>query len=122
MPFPTNKVLENVLNYTALKQKIIAQNIANSETIGYQRREVKFQDVFNNELNKSLQTENNIYKTKPEMKIVIDKSNNNISGFNNVDVNKEMADLAENTILFKFAAKKMNAYFKSLQNVIKGGK
>lgn len=120
MPFPTNKVLENVLDYSALKQKVIAQNIANSETIGYKRRDVEFKDLFNKGINEPLQLKGATNKSK--LKIVIDESSENISGFNNVDVNREMAELAENTIMFKFSAKKINAYFKSLQSVIKGGR
>ncbi len=120
MPFPTNRVLENVLDYTALKQKVIGQNIANSETIGYKRRDVEFKDLFNKGINEPLPLKGANDKSK--LRIVIDESNDNISGFNNVDVNREMAELAENTIMFKFAAKKINAYFRSLQSVIKGGR
>ena len=44
-----------------------------------------------------------------------------LSGINNVDIDKEMADLAENSIMYKFAAKKLQTYFRTLQEVIKGG-
>lgn len=116
MAIPPNKVLERLIDYSALKHKVISQNISNSETIGYKRKEVEFKQL----LNEGMQSISGTKKS--EFKIVEDENLENLSGTNNVDVNKEMADLAENQIMFKFAAKKLNAYYRNLQNVIKGGK
>ena len=59
---------------------------------------------------------------KPEFFVKIDEKSEIIANGNNVDVNKEMADLAKNSIMFKFASKKINGYYQTLQNVIKGGR
>ncbi len=118
MAIPSNKVLERLLDYSALKQKVIGQNIANSETIGYKRRDVEFKKL----LNEGIQSISGSKNNHSEFKIVEDESLENLSGINNVDVNKEMADLAQNQIMFKFAAKKLNGYYRNLQNVIRGGK
>jgi flagellar basal-body rod protein FlgB len=40
------------------------------------------------------------------------------SGINNVNIEKEMSDLAENTLRFKFATKKVAEYYKTIQNVL----
>jgi flagellar basal-body rod protein FlgB len=42
MPIPSNKSIEKLLNFSALQQKVIAQNIANAETKNYKRKEVEF--------------------------------------------------------------------------------
>ncbi|MEE9430547.1 MAG: flagellar basal body rod protein FlgB [Melioribacteraceae bacterium] len=118
MSIPPYKALERLLDDTSLKQKVIGQNIANTETIGYQRREVEFKDV----LNSNIADQVNGSSNKSEFKVITDENEENISGFNNVDVNREMADMAENTILFKFGAKKITGYYRGLQNVIKGGR
>lgn len=118
MSIPPYKALEKLLDYTSLKQKVIGQNIANTETIGYKRRDVEFKDILNSNIAEQMNGSSN----KSEFKITIDKSKENVSGFNNVDINKEMADLAENTILFRFGAKKITGYYRTLQNVIRGGK
>jgi len=118
MPIPQNKVLERLIDYSALKQKAISQNIANAETQGYYRRDVEFKKL----LNEGMQKSPNSYLNKSEFNINVDESMENNSGINNVDVNKEMADLAQNTIMFKFAAKKLTGYYQSLQSVIRGGK
>ncbi len=127
MAVPTNKLLERVLDYAALKQKVISQNIANAGTINYKRKDVEFSATYSNAI-KSVEKNHigsiggNQKTLQTKIKVVTDDSENLDSGFNNVDVNKEMADMAQNTILFKFAARKLNNYFKSLQYVISGGK
>ena len=48
-------------------------------------------------------------------------TNEMYSGVNNVDIDKEMSDLAENSLSFKFASRRIGDYFKLIQEVIKGG-
>ena len=117
MPIREIKILENLLNYSSLKQKVISENIANTETIGYKRRDVDFKDLLDNGM-KSL---SNLDLKKTDFQVNVDKSTENVSGVNNVDINKEMAEMAQNSILFRFAARKLNAHYSSLQSVIKGG-
>ena len=117
MPIPENKTLENLLNFTALKQKVIGQNIANAETIGYKRREVEFKDL----LIDGMKQIPNSNQKESELNIKIDQNAENLSGVNNVDVNREMADMAENSVMFKFGAKKINTYYQTLQKVNRGG-
>ena len=50
-----------------------------------------------------------------------DESEEMVSGSNNVNIEREMSELAENTLRFKFASKKVGEYYRSMQNVIKGG-
>lgn len=116
MSVPTNKALESLLDYTALKHKIIGQNIANADTKNYQRRDVEFKELLANDI-KSLSKSN-----KSELKVNIDEESPIITNGNNVDVNREMADLAQNSIMFKFASKKLNGYYQAIQSVIKGGR
>lgn len=120
MPIPENKTLENLLNFTALKQKVIGQNIANAETIGYKRREVEFKDL----LIDGMKQIPNSNQKESELNIKIDQNAENLSGVNNVDVNREMADMAENSVMFKFGAKKLilitKHYKKLLEEVING--
>jgi len=127
MPEPTIQVLQKLVSYSALRQKTISKNIANLSTENYQREEVRFNDLFNEQMNANLKvTEtkhfNDIKNTNPESAYVVvkDDSTELNSGINNVNVEKEMADLAENSLMYKFAAKRLSSYFKTLQSVIKG--
>lgn len=125
----TVKLLENLLNYCALKNKVIANNIANVNTENYKREDVSFKNLLNENTNSLLKTTENRHissfnsslSNDPQFKIVIDESEDNVSGINNVNIEREMSELAENTLRFKFASKKIGDYYRTLQNVIKGG-
>ena len=118
MPIPSNKTLERLLDYSAIRQKVIAQNIANADTKNYKRQDVEFKELLDQGI-KSLDNQKHI---KDEFKVKVDEKSIANSDGNNVDVNREMADMAKNTIMFKFAAKKLTGYYQTLQGVIKGGK
>lgn len=122
------KILERLLDFSSFKQKVISKNIANVATVDYKREEAKFNDVLLNELTPNLKTTDKRHLpndagtgNNSEFTVVKDQSTENTSGYNNVDVNREMADMAQNTLMFKFGSKKINAYYTTLQNVIRGG-
>jgi flagellar basal-body rod protein FlgB len=129
MSEPTLKVLEKLISYSALRQKVISNNIANISTDNYQREEVKFNDLLSEGINSNLkatmekhfQMKNIDQSDTAEFEVVKDNNPELLSGVNNVNIDKEMADLAENAIMYKFAAKKLQSYFRTLQDVIKGG-
>lgn len=126
MPASSIKLLENLIDYCAVKNKVISKNIANIGTEGYQREDVKFTTILSDSMNNIKSTENKHFggpgnENILNYEVVKDTSPDNVSGANNVDIDKEMSDLAENSMRFKFASKRINFYYKSLQNVIKGG-
>ena len=128
MPVSTNKLLEKLLDYTTVKQQVISKNIANISSKNYKREDVNFENIFKMEQTSQLKTTNAKHYTdrtstnrKSGFEIIQDKSSENVSGYNNVDIDQEMADMAQNSLLFKFAARKLNYYYKSIQNVIRGG-
>ncbi|MEG8945605.1 flagellar basal body rod protein FlgB [Rosettibacter firmus] len=125
----TVKLLENLLNYCAIKNKVIANNIANIQTENYKREDVSFKNLLKENTDSILKTTNNKHlpainttqDSNPVFEIIYDESSDNTSGINNVNIEKEMAELAENTLRFKFASKKIGDYYRTLQNVIRGG-
>jgi len=117
MSIPSNKTLERLLDYSVLKQKVIGQNIANVETKNYKRKDVEFKELLDNSM-KNISGKN---LSGTEFEVKTDKESPIISQGNNVDINREMADMAQNSIMFKFAATKLNGFYQTLQAVIKGG-
>ncbi len=123
------KLLQNLLDYCAVKNKTIAKNISNIGTESYKREDVVFKNLLDDNINSFLKTSeskhftalqvNNTHDSKFEQ--VYDESENMESGINNVNIDREMTELAENTLRYKFAARKIGDYYKSVQNVIKGG-
>ena len=129
MSVSTIKLLENFTSYCAERNKVVSENIANIGTENYQRKDVVFKDLLSENMNTKLITDDDRHfvssdegnNSPSSFKIVTDHSQDNVSGVNNVDIDKEMGDLAENYLNFKFAADKISNYFKTIQNVIKGG-
>lgn len=123
----TVKSLENMLNYCAQKQKILSKNIANIGTDNYKREDLKFESVLNENISGSLKVTNQKHFTSTgpgtndnSFKIIEDNDPEKASGINNVDIDTEMAEMAENALKYKFAAKKIGDYFRGIQQVIKG--
>jgi len=129
MSVTNTKLLENLLDFTVAKQKVISKNIANAGTLNYRREDIKFEDVLSKEISSNIRITDPkhipikaVGINQPKMTITKDNSDDKTSGFNNVDVNREMAEMAQNTLMFKFGSKKLNGYFQTMQHVIRGGR
>ncbi len=118
------KLLENFIDFCSLRNKLISENIANIGTENYKRKDVRFSDILSDNIN-NLKTTNDrqLKGAIPEdnAKIYEDQSKDMASGINNVDIDQEMAELAKNTIRFKFASQQIGNYYKTLQEIIQGG-
>lgn len=125
----TIQTLENALNYSSTKQKVISQNIANADTPHYKAKDVRHSSSFQNELESSInafRTDNRHY----DFKITASKhsgliTKNNMQYNNNgnsVDVDQEMSDLATNQIYYNALTDRISGKFRSMENVIRGGK
>lgn len=122
-------LLENYIGHLSSKNKVISKNIANIGTEGYVRQNVKFDAVLQSEMSSNMKISNkgHIGITQPtdmgiQNEIFLDKSKEPNGGINNVDIETEMAELAENAINFRFTSKKIAGHFQALREVIKGGR
>lgn len=122
-------LLENYISHLSAKNKVVSQNIANIGTEGYTRQNVNFKDVLNNEINSTAKKTDkkhislsNSAHSGIKNEIFLDKTKEANGGINNVDIETEMAELAENAINFKFTAKKISSHYQLLRQVIKGGR
>ncbi|RDI47464.1 flagellar basal body rod protein FlgB [Falsibacillus pallidus] len=120
--------IENALNYSSLKQKVISENIANVDTPNYKAKDVSFKKILEDVQGSRLEG----YRTDPRHfsfssgsvnPAVVTQSNAqyNENG-NSVDIDKEMSDLATNQIYFDSLVSQLNSKFSILQSVIKGGR
>ena len=120
--------LEQGLDYSATKGKVISQNIANIDTPNYKAKDVSFKDVFATAKVNSLEA----YRT--DQRHIAFKSHTTHPGVfnysnlryrqdgNGVDMDKEQANLASNQIYYNAVVDRINGKFNTLQNVIKGGR
>jgi flagellar basal-body rod protein FlgB len=123
--------LEKGLEAAALRQEVIANNIANVETPGFKKSIVAFENVLQTTLKKQrfsrlmLKTHDNHLPgltRLPEPKIITVANTGMRNDFNNVDIDQEMAQLAKNSIYFQALAEQLNRQFTGLKNVISGGR
>lgn len=127
-------VLNKALDAYSMRQKVIASNISNINTIGYKSKSVTFEEQMNNVLqSQTVQPEtptarqinpmaSGVLNLDPS---VVENSSTqtndqNLSGINNVDIDQEMAELAKNQIRFKFASRIISETFRGIQKSIRG--
>jgi flagellar basal-body rod protein FlgB len=123
----TIQSLENGLNYSSAKQKVISQNIANADTPNYKAKSVNFKTQLNDSvanLDAKMTNSRHIqFSGRATKGITVSNQpfqyNHNGNG---VDIDKEMSDLAANQIYFNAVTDRLNGKFNSLQSVIRGGK
>jgi flagellar basal-body rod protein FlgB len=92
----SNQVIKKVLDYSAARQRVIANNIANVETPGFKAKDVSFEEEFmnalkSNDVERALEIQPSVYET------------DNISlrnDGNNVDLEKEVVSLEKNRSTF----------------------
>jgi flagellar basal-body rod protein FlgB len=119
------------LDAYSMRQTAIAKNLANATTPDYQPTAVKFEEKFN-EANVAIKGSESDQMhipigQQPDGKISGEEDAANIpkaemyfSGENHVNIDKEMSNLAQNQIKFRFASRMVKRYFAGMQSAITG--
>ncbi len=123
-------LLHKGLTAYSMRQKSIADNIANVDTPGFRRSEVTFEEDLKAALEKKrvkgYVTHSKHFQIgrvdieKVKGRYVIPKDRTLKSGMNNVDIDKEMAELAKNQIRYQGASQLMKSIFNRLKSAIRG--
>lgn len=120
-------LMNKALDAYSLRMRVIGENIANVNTIGYKPKEVKFEEFFKAEQNNikmSISDQGHLVpKEEPEPEIIeseIPIGEELQTGANAVNIDKEMAKLAETQIRFRFVARLVRRYFSGLNSAITG--
>ncbi|WP_096189133.1 flagellar basal body rod protein FlgB [Evansella halocellulosilytica] len=126
----TNSLIQTGLSASMTRQNTIAQNIANVDTPNYKAKKT----LFSHELDRaSSHTNLQAHRTderhshfggvtNSEAARVVQQNNTmyNHNG-NNVDIDKEMAELAQNQIYYNALIDRMNGRFNSVRTVLGQG-
>lgn len=130
--FSNTKVLEKALDATWLRNEVISNNIANVDTPGFKKSAVRFEDELEAAMvqrgiegNKTRQNHINIGQAsidwvRPE--IFTSEGTSMREDGNNVDIDAEMAALANNTIMYNYLVQKITREFHRIRNVIMEGR
>ena len=120
----TNITLAKALDGTALRHRAIANNLANVETPGYQRQDVVFESELRAAIDSStLSTDTQMEQARAMSPNVIgDSVSPARDNGNNVDADREMARLADNTIRYETILQCLNLKGDMLKTAIYEGK
>jgi flagellar basal-body rod protein FlgB len=113
----TIDMLGKLMDATALRQKVISNNLANVNTPGYVRKDVKFVDTLTKAI-KGGRTEIN----EATFEVTEDKTASVDARGNSVTLQKEVAEIAQNELLYNFAAEMTSQKFAGLRKAISGTK
>lgn len=123
---PSFRLLEQSLNAATLRQRVIADNIANVDTPFFKRSEVRFEELLQQELNgRELQG----YRTDPrhfyiggpshpQPQIVRDNQSLINNNLNNVDIDYEMALMAKNQLRYNTMVQQVNSEINKVRTAI----
>ena len=120
----TSDALAASLRMRDIRHKVTSSNIANAETPGYKAKVVDFENALQRALDLSASKEhivggNDIQRLQAD---VYDNPEINLANDNNtVDLEREMANLQENTILYKAALQMINKKLGTLKYAASDG-
>jgi len=130
--FSNTKILEKALDATWLRNEVISHNIANVDTPGFKRNTVSFEEELSDALSKSGVTgkrtrENHkdigriaLERIKPQVQQSVGTAMREDG--NNVDIDAEMAALANNTVMYHYLVQKVTREFQRIRNVVMEGR
>ncbi|MBK9248595.1 MAG: flagellar basal body rod protein FlgB [Ignavibacteria bacterium] len=124
-------LLNRALDTYALRQQTIARNIANATSPVYRPEKVRFEEDFREAqvIQKGATTDDRHLAIGPvpdgEVKgnvegAQVPRPEILFSGESHVNIDKEMSELAQNQIRFRFASRITARYFQGMQTAIKG--
>jgi len=131
----TTKLLIKVMSLRSAKADIIAGNLANIDTPGYKARKVDFEQQLQKVV--GILPENGLPLTRTDkrhlplngdltdVRAVVSERQNDLAGFdgNTVDLDQEMAALAENKINYLATVEMLRKKLAMLKNaIVEGGK
>ncbi|MGB9771286.1 MAG: flagellar basal body rod protein FlgB [Candidatus Kapaibacteriota bacterium] len=123
-------LMHKALDAYSMRLTAIAENIANVNTVGYSPKRVKFEELFEKNISQmQIFGETKTYNTSQQSNKIIEpvveienvpEYEKFFSGQSNVNIDKEMAELAETQIRFRFVSRLLKRYFASLNSAITG--
>jgi flagellar basal-body rod protein FlgB len=128
----TMGILGRVLDYRARNQRVIASNVANIDTPGFRPKRLKFDE----ELRKAVEEEQ-VHLTRTdgkhlpgpqqfsmagEQSFELETEPEGIGGDHSLDIDREMAKMAKNNLLYNATVKMLSKKFSLLKEAIEGGR
>ena len=115
--------LAKAMDGSAARHRVLADNIANVETPGFQRKDVAFHD----QLRAALNSADNREKAMASLERVrpftfLDPARSSRADGNTVDIEVEMGELAKNTLEYESSVQLLVSKLRGLRTVITEGR
>lgn len=129
---PTLSVLKMALDAASLRQRVIADNVANADTPRFKKSKVIFEELLQKALSEN--KELNMKTADPRHmgagrglsglspQVVQVRGTAMRSDGNNVDVEEEMVEMAANAVRYQVLAREVSERYSALSYVITGGR
>lgn len=115
------KILERLIHLTNLRHGLIVSNIANVDTPDFIAKDIKFEQILNDEI--IVMKTTNPYHIKNEDYIFSNKvdegSGQQWVDRNNVELDMEVAKMTENALLFQAALHMLSTKIKMFKNALR---
>jgi len=126
--------LEKSMDVYSLRQKVLSNNIANAMTPGFRAQRVSFEEAYRESLYPTTRLrgtrthENHIpipantSKTFSQIQPTVEFRNPtlNDTGLNDVDIDREMAEMAENALRYEMSTKLVHKRFANIKSAVRG--
>ncbi len=123
----TVDLLKRSLDAYSLRQRVIAENIANAETPDYKAKQVEFEKLLEEagESSNRMKSSQDGHQLKAEPTKVLSQVHENSdramdNGINNVSVDMEMAALAEANLSHKLSTRALALRYQLMRGAIRG--
>jgi flagellar basal-body rod protein FlgB len=123
-------LMQKALDAYSLRLTTTAENIANVNTVGYSPKRVVFEDFFKqniSQLKNFLDTKDKVFSRTGEqvfepfvVEEQVPKEQQFFSGQAHVNIDKEMAEMAETQMRFRLVSRLLKRYFANLNSAITG--
>ncbi len=115
---PTIKVLERGLDMASFRHQLLAHNIANVDTPGFKRSGTDFAQAMSEAMNAADRDE----RINAAPRVVTEADTSVRNDGNNVDIEREMAEMAENNLLYNAMSQLLSKRYAQLRTVINEGR
>lgn len=114
------RVLERIMQAANIRQRVIASNIANSDTPGYKAKDVKFGDLLGKEI-RLMTSDPKHFRNSGDNDVAGNMTIEQTPSWgdgNNVELNVEVAKMTENSLMHNAAVRILNAKIKLFRSAI----
>lgn len=127
----TSRRNESLLQILNTKHGVITNNIANADTPNYKKKSVAFEEELRRMIENGNTQKLDLKQTHPKhlpakdanpsvvpYRIIEHTDTTMNNNRNNVDIDIEMADLAENQLLYNYMVDRVSGHYKKMKNLL----